>query len=136
MDGSVSRKKQPGDLSRRERQMMDVVYRLGRATAKEVLEGLEDPPSYSAVRATLSLLEQKGQLRHVQDGLRYLYVPTVTRDRAKKSALRHLLTTFFGGSPAGAISALIDESASKLSEEELDALEEKLRAARRDEAPR
>ena len=87
-------------LSRRERQIMDVVYRLGRATAAEVQEGLPDPPSYSAVRALLRVLEEKGHLRHEQDGPRNVYVPTVPRDAARSSAVRALLETFFGGSRA------------------------------------
>ena len=96
------------DLGRRERQIMDVVYRLGRATAAEVLAGLPDPPSYSAVRGMLRLLESKGYLRHEQDGARYVYLPTTERDEARRSALTHLLRTFFDGSRENAVAALLD----------------------------
>lgn len=96
------------DLGRRERQIMDVVFRLGRATAAEVLAGLPDPPSYSAVRGMLRLLEDKGYLRHVQDGPRYVYLPTTARDEASRSALAHLLRTFFDGSRENAVAALLD----------------------------
>ena len=95
-------------LGRRERQIMDVVYRLGRATAAEVLAGLPDPPSYSAVRGMLRLLESKGYLRHEQDGARYVYLPTTERDEARRSALTHLLRTFFDGSRENAVAALLD----------------------------
>src|ERR687892_1753081 len=98
------------DLSRRERQIVDILYSQGRATAAEVQAALPDPPSYSAVRAMLRILEEKGHVRHEQDGPRYVYVPTVTRDRAKRSALRHVLQTFFDGSTEQAITALLDES--------------------------
>src|SRR5918911_4967767 len=118
-------------LSRRERQIMDVIYRLGRATAAEVLERLPDPPSYSAVRAMLRILEDKGHVRHEQDGPRYVYVPTVGRDNAKRSALRHILQTFFDGSAEQAISALLDESSSKLSPAELDRLARLIDGARK-----
>lgn len=96
------------DLGRRERQIMDVVFRLGRATAAEVLAELPDPPSYSAVRGMLRLLEDKGYLRHEQDGPRYVYLPTTARDEARRSALAHLLRTFFDGSRENAVAALLD----------------------------
>ncbi|HEX8831390.1 MAG TPA: BlaI/MecI/CopY family transcriptional regulator [Longimicrobium sp.] len=96
------------DLGRRERQIMDVVFRLERATAAEVLAGLPDPPSYSAVRGMLRLLEGKGFLRHEQDGPRYVYLPTTERDEARRSALAHLLRTFFDGSRENAVAALLD----------------------------
>ncbi len=85
-------------LSRRERQIMDVIYRRGRATAAEVLDDIPDPPGYSAVRAMLRLLEEKGHVRHEQDGPRYVFLPIVNRDRARKSALKHVVRTFFDGS--------------------------------------
>jgi predicted transcriptional regulator len=110
------------DLSRRERQIMDILYSHGRATASDVQTALPDPPSYSAVRAMLRILEEKGHIRHEQDGPRYLYRPTVARDNAKRSALHHVLQTFFEGSREQAISALLDDSASRLSEAELDRL--------------
>ena len=104
----------PG-LSRREREMMEIVYARGRATAAEVMESLKTPPSYSAVRATLRILEEKGHLRHENDGSRYVYVPTVSRDRARRSAVRDLLRTFFQGSPKEAVVALLDETSAELS---------------------
>lgn len=109
-------------LSRRERQIMDVIYMRGRATAAEVLEGMPEPPSYSAVRAMLRILEDKGALRHEYDGPRYVYIPTVPRESAQKSALRHLVSTFFGGSTAQAVAALLDDDDAKLSGQEIDRL--------------
>jgi predicted transcriptional regulator len=109
-------------LSNRERQIMDVLYRLGQATAVEVLEALPDPPSYSAVRATLRILEDKGQVRHEEEGPRYVFRPAVGRDRAKRTAVRHLVSTFFGGSPSAAMATLLDESASKLSDADYERL--------------
>ena len=97
-------------LSRRERQIMDVIYARGQATAAEVAAALPDPPSYSAVRALLRILEQKGHLRHQEDGPRYVFLPVVSRDRARRSALRSLVKTFFDGSPAQAAAALIDQA--------------------------
>ena len=119
------------DLSRRERQIVDILYSQGRATAAEVQSALPDPPSYSAVRAMLRILEDKGHIRHEQDGPRYIYLPTVTRERAKRSALKHVLQTFFDGSAEEAISALLDESDTKLSNRELDRLAELIDHARR-----
>lgn len=110
------------DLSRRERQIMDVVYRLGKASVGEVLERIPDPPSYSAVRALMRILEEKGHLRHEQDGPRYLYLPTVPRDSARRSALTHMVRTFFGGSAEAAVAALLDPSNHRLSDRELDRL--------------
>src|SRR3954467_10974067 len=98
------------DLSRRERQIIDILYANGRATAAEVQALLPDPPSYSAVRAMLRILEDKGHVRHQQDGPRYIYLPTLARDNAKRSAMRHMLQTFFDGSAEQAISALLDDS--------------------------
>jgi predicted transcriptional regulator len=118
-------------LSRRERQIMDVIYRRGRATAAEVLDGLPDPPSYSAVRAMLRLLEEKGHLRHEQDGPRYVFLPTVNRDRARKSALTHVVRTFFDGSATDAVAALLDADA-KLSESDLDRLSAMIASARQE----
>src|SRR3954467_2425125 len=110
------------DLSRRERQIIDILYGNGRATAAEVQTALPEPPSYSAVRAMLRILEEKGHVRHEQDGPRYVYVPTIGRDNAQRSALRHMLKTFFDGSAEQAISALLDDDAAKLSSAELDRL--------------
>jgi predicted transcriptional regulator len=119
------------DLSRRERQILDILYKNGRATAAEVQAALPEPPSYSAVRALLRILEEKGHVRHEQDGPRYVYLPTVARDNAKRSALRHILQTFFDGSAEQAISALLDESSSKLSSAELDRLARLIDGARK-----
>jgi predicted transcriptional regulator len=119
------------DLSRRERQIVDILYAQGRATAAEVQAALPDPPSYSAVRAMLRILEDKGHVRHEQDGPRYVYVPTVARDNAKRSALRHMLQTFFDGSAEQAISALLDDSSTRLSDRELDRLAHMIDQARR-----
>lgn len=108
-------------LSRRERQIMDIIYRLGKATAAEVMDRLPDPPSYSAVRAMLRILEEKGHLFHEQVGPRYIYKATVSRDRAKKSALKRVLDTFFEGSTTQAVAALLDMS-DDLSNNDLDRL--------------
>ena len=120
----------PNDLSRRERQIMDVLYASGRATAAEVQNALPEAPSYSAVRAMLRILEEKGHVRHEQDGPRYVYAPTVPRENAKRSALRHMVHTFFEGSAEQAISALLDEPSSKLSDAELDRLARLISQAR------
>lgn len=119
------------DLSRRERQIVDALFRLGRASAAEVRAQIPDPPSYSAVRALLRILEDKGHVRHEQDGPRYVYMPTVARDSAKRSALRHLVQTFFEGSTSQAMSALLDTSASKISDAELERLRQMLDEARK-----
>jgi predicted transcriptional regulator len=122
----------PDSLSRRERQIMDVVYRLGRATAAEVQEALADPPSYSAVRALLRVLEEKGHLRHEQDGPRYVFLPTVPRDKARRSALRQLVQTFFEGSTAQAVAALLDAPDARLTDEDLDRLSRLIDQARKE----
>src|SRR3954469_13586674 len=115
-------KRPHNDLSRRERQIIDILYARGQATAADVQTALPDPPSYSAVRAMLRILEEKGHGKHKQDGPRCVYVPTLGRDNAQRSALHHLLKTFFGGSAEQAISALLDESSQRLSDAELDRL--------------
>jgi predicted transcriptional regulator len=119
-------------LSRREREILNVLYRKGRATAAEVQEEMADPPSYSAVRAMLRILEDKGHAMHEQDGPRYVYLPAVSRDRAKRSALRHLLSTFFENSPEQAISALLGDASSKLSPEDLDRISALVEKARKE----
>lgn len=119
------------DLSRRERQIVDALYKLGRASAAEIRAELPDPPSYSAVRALLRILEDKGHVRHDQDGPRYVYLPTVARDSAKRSAMRHVLQTFFEGSAAQAMSALLDLSSARLTDAELDRLEQLIEHARK-----
>lgn len=118
-------------LSRRERQIMDVIYRCGRATVAEVLEGIPDPPGYSAVRAMLRLLEEKGHVRHEQDGPRYVFLPIVSRDKARRSALTHVVRTFFDGSATDAVAALLDANG-KLSETELDRLSTLIERARQE----
>ena len=115
-------------LSRRERQIMDVIYRRGRATSAEVLEDLPDPPSYSSVRSALRLLEEKGNLRHEIDGQRYVYLPTVPREKAQRTALGHLVRTFFNGSAEQVVNTLVEDS--RLSPEELDRLARLLAQAR------
>ena len=117
-------------LSRRERQIMDVVYRLGKASVTDVLDRLPDPPSYSAVRALMRILEEKGHLSHEQDGPRYVYLPTVPRDAAQASALTHLVRTFFGGSAEAAVAALLELPENGLSGGELDRLSRLIEDAR------
>lgn len=118
-------------FSRREQEIMDIIYRSGSATAAEVQDAMGRPPSYSSVRSTLSILERKGHLRHEFDGNRYLYSPTVKREAARRSALDHLLDTFFDGSTAAVVSALLEERRSDLSPAELDELSKLIRTARR-----
>lgn len=127
----MARKSEPS-LSRRERQIMDIVYRLGRAAASEVTEQLPDPPSYSAVRALLRILEAKGHLKHEQDGPRYVYLPVVPREKARTSALDALLKTFFEGSPEMAVAALLDRSSARLTDDELDRLAGLIARARKE----
>ena len=117
-------------LSRREQQIMDIIYSRGQSTASEVLENMPDAPSYSAVRALLRVLEEKGHLRHKLDGQRYVYSPTVARERAKRSALRRVLQTFFDDSTEDAVAALPDISQERLSDEELKRMEELIKQAR------
>jgi predicted transcriptional regulator len=118
------------DLSRRERQIIDFLFRHGRATVAEVLAGIPDPPSYSAVRAMLRTLEEKGHVTHEEDGRAYVYRPTVAREQARRSALRHLLSTFFAGSTEQAVAALLDLSGPKLTDEELDRMAKLVEQAR------
>ena len=109
-------------LTRREREIMDILYRLRRATAHEVKDNLADPPSYSAVRALLRLLEERGHVKHVEEEGRYIYSPAVTRGEARRKALSHVVTTFFGGSVEQAMLTLVESSRSRLSTDELDRL--------------
>ena len=118
--------------SRRERQIMEILYQRGKASASEVREAMEDAPSYSAVRAMLRVLEEKGHVRHQEEGLKYVYVPVVARDKAKRSAVKHVLDTFFAGSPEQIVAALLDVSASKLTREELDRMSEMIEKAKRE----
>lgn len=108
------------ELSKRERQIMDYLYQAGRATAAEVLEALPDPPGYSAVRATLRILEQKGHVRHEEDGRAYVFIPVIRKDAARKRALAHLVRTFFDNSAEQAVAALVDLAGPKASAAELD----------------
>jgi predicted transcriptional regulator len=121
------------NLSRRERQIMDVVYRVGRASVGDVLERIPDPPSYSAVRALMRILEEKQHLRHEQDGPRYVYLPTVPRDTAQRSALSHLVRTFFQGSTEAAVAALLELDDGALSDLELNRISGMIEQARRQE---
>lgn len=117
-------------LSRRERQIMDILYRAGAATAADVRAGLPQPPSYSAVRAMLRILEDKGHIRHAVDGVRYVYTPKVGREKAKRSALEHMLNTFFDGSASQVVAALFELPARDMDDEELDRLRRLIDAAR------
>lgn len=119
-------------LSRREREMMDIVYRSGSATAGDVLEQLADPPSYSAVRTTLRILEEKGLLKHEQDGKRYVYKPRLPRDKARKGAIDHLVSTFFGGSATGAVLALLEQPGLEISPEDLRRMQSLIEHARKE----
>jgi predicted transcriptional regulator len=122
----------PPALGRRERQILETVYRLGRATVANVRDELPDPPSYSAVRGMLNLLRDKGHLRHEADGLRYVYLPVVEPVEARRQALAHVVRTFFGGSPASAASALFELPHGRLSREELAQLSRLVSQARKE----
>ena len=121
-----------GGLSRRERQIMDVIYRLGEASVADVRSEMRDAPSYSTVRALLSVLTKKGELTYTMVGPRYVYKPTTSKSEARTSALKRVLSTFFDGSPTKAMTALLDISAADMSDEELHRLEDLLRDARRE----
>jgi BlaI family penicillinase repressor len=120
------------DLSRRERQIMDILVALGRATGPEIQERLPDQPSYSGVRTILRVLERKGHVRHIEEGMRYVYLPVVAREKAKNSAIARLVATFFDGSAKAAAAAFLDPATAKLSEEDLKELETLIRQARKD----
>ena len=120
-------------LSRRERQIMDILYRSGKASASEVREAMADAPGYSAVRAMLRVLEEKGHVKHQAEGLKYVYVPTVAQEKAKRSAVKHVLDTFFSGSAEQIVAALLDVSATRLTREELDRMSEMIEKAKREE---
>ena len=119
-------------LSRRERQCMDALYQRGSATVTEVMDTLGDPPSYSAVRATLNVLVDKGHAVYKQDGPRYVYLPAIPADTARSAAVRHLVTTFFGGSAEEAVVALLEMSDTKVSREARERLTRKIQAARKE----
>lgn len=120
----------PLDLGRRERQIMEIVYAKGQASVSDVLGALPDPPSYSAVRAMLNLLEEKGHLRRKASGRKFLYIPTVPRAKARRAAIRNLLQTFFGGSANEAIASMIEQE--KLSGEDLDRLSRLIEDAKKE----
>ncbi len=120
-------------LSRRERQIMDALYRRGRATAAEVMRDLPGEPSYSTVRTQLRVLEEKGHVRHEDDGPRYVYAPAVPRHAARKSALKHLMDTFFDGSAENLVAAVLGNEAAKLSDAELDRIARLVDAARKED---
>ena len=121
-------------LTRRERQIMDILFRRGRATAAEVMAELPGEPSYSTVRTQLRVLEEKGHARHEEDGVRFVYMPAVARHAARKSALRHLVETFYDGSSEKAVAALLGGEGSKLSDEQLDRIADLIAKARKDGA--
>jgi BlaI family penicillinase repressor len=114
-------------LSRRERQIIEILYRLGQATAKEVQDDLPDPPSYSAVRALLATLENKEMVRHSKEGRRYVYKPSITPKKAKRTALSALLNTFFEGNPENLVASLLDPSDQQLSKQEIDSIRDLLK---------
>ena len=124
--------KSPDGLSRRERQIMDILYQRGKSSATEVREAMPDAPSYSAVRAMLRVLEDKGHVRHQAEGLKYVYLPTVTRERAKRSAVKHLLDTFFHDSPEQVVAALLDVSSTRMTREELNRMSEMIDRAKKE----
>ena len=125
-------KKTLAHLSRRERQIMDIVYRTGQVTVAQVLEQMGDPPSYSAVRAMMRVLEEKGHLRHQQEGLAYVYLPTVSPDTARRSAVSHLMRTFFQGSAERAVAAVLEAAQTRLSPAELERIAAMVDAARKE----
>ena len=125
------KKPRPHELGRRERQIMDVIYRLGRVTVADVLENLVDPPGYSAVRAMLRILEEKGHVEHEEDGPRYVYLPTLPREEARASLLKHVVTTFFNGSTEQAVAALLESSDTRLTAAEIKRLSRMIQQARR-----
>ena len=119
-------------LSRREREMMNIIFARGQATATEVMDTMAEPPSYSAVRATLRILEQKGHLKHQHDGTRYVYLPTLNREKVRASALDQLLTTFFDGSAATVVATLLEKQKGNISNDELDRLSSLIEQARKE----
>ncbi len=128
----VGAERRLASLSRRERQCLDVLFQRGGATVAEVRAAIEDPPSYSAVRATLNILVAKGHAQHRQDGPRYVYEPAIAPDSARSAAVRHLVKTFFGGSPEEAMAALLDLPDTRLTRETVTELTRRIQAARRE----
>jgi len=121
-----------GSLSRRERQIMDILYQRGKGSASEVRQAMEAAPGYSAVRAMLRVLEEKGHVKHQAEGLKYVYVPVVARDKAKRSAVKHVMETFFNGSAEQIVAALLDVSSTRLTREELDRMSEMIEQAKKE----
>ena len=120
-------------LSRRERQIMDILYQRGKASVSEVREAMDDAPGYSAVRTLMRVLEEKGHVKHKAEGLKYVYLPTVAQEKAKRSAVKHLLDTFFKGSPEQIVAALLDVSSTKLTREELDRMSAMIEKAKKED---
>jgi len=129
----TSSQSSPTPLSRRERQIMDIIYRIGRATVGGVMERLTGDPAYSTVRAQLRVLEEKGHLRHEEHGLRYVYLPKVPRHMVRQSALRHVVDTFFEGSAGKAVAALLGKEGFKISADELDRISKLIEEAKKEE---
>lgn len=121
-----------GGLSRRERQIMEILYQRGKASVSDVKEAMHDAPSYSSVRTLLRVLEEKGHVRHREEGLKYVYLPTVGQEKAKRSAVKHLLDTLFKGSPEQVVAALLDVTSTELTTQELDRMAEMIERARKD----
>ena len=119
-------------LSRRERQIMETLYRDGKPSVSQVMEAMEDAPGYSAVRAMMRVLEEKGHVRHQAEGLKYVYLPVVAREKAKRSAVKHLLDTFFSEAPEQVVAALLDVSSNRLTAEELDRMAAMIDKARKE----
>ena len=115
-----------GQMSRRERQIMDILYRLGQGSAKDVLDNLPDPPSYSAVRALMATLENKGMVKHSKESRRYIYKPAITEKRARRSAMSNFLSTFFEGSPEKLVAALLDPKDMQLNQKEIEKIRQAL----------
>ena len=128
----MAAKRAPALLTKRERQIVDALYRLGRATAAEIMAAVPGAPTYSTIRTQLRVLEAKGHVRHEEQGLRYVYMPTVPRSTARKSALKHVVETFFDGSSAKAVAALLGGEASRISDDELERIAEILKSTRED----
>lgn len=122
----------PASLSRREREIMDIVHRRGRASVTEVMEDLSGEPAYSTVRAQLRVLEEKGHLRHEEEQLRYVYLPAASRQKVRRSAVKHLIDTFFDGSPEKVVEALVGREGPRLSDEALDRIAQLVERARRE----
>lgn len=120
-------------LSRRERQIMDILYQRGKASVSEVREAMDDAPGYSAVRTLMRVLEEKGHVKHKAEGLKYVYLPTVAQEKAKRSAVKHLLDTFFKGSPEQIVAALLDVSSTRLTRAELDRMSAMIEKAKKED---